>query len=330
MKHESYRITRRTALRALALPAFAATGALTQPAWPTRPITVINPYAPGGASDIIMRMLTDSLSNSLGQPVIVDNRPGGGGSLGAGLVAQAIPDGHTLLITNVGPLTAAPALMPDLPYHPVNSFSYISMFGGIPMVCAVRGDSPINSLAEYAAAAAERSEAISFGASGVGSAGHLTGILFSMLANVALLHVPFRGAADTQRAVLGGEIDSIWNTVSAHSGALQARTLKGLSLSSETRMASLPDIPTTGEAGYPGVVATNWVVLSGPAGLLPQISERMNDAITRALAQPGVMDRLSTVGLVSLAPHTPEEITAFVSSEVARWTPIIRASGARL
>jgi tripartite-type tricarboxylate transporter receptor subunit TctC len=318
-------ITRRAALAA-AIAAPAAVSA--QPAWPTRPVRVINPYAPGGASDIIMRTLAERLERALGQPFIIDNRAGAGGALGTGLAAQAVPDGYTLLVTNTGPLAVAPTLFPNLNYDPARSFAYISIFGGIPLLCAVKGDSRYTTLAEYAAAAAARPEAVSFGSSGVGSAGHLAGVLFGMQANARLLHVPFRGAGEAQQSVLSGDTDSLWDTLAAHSGAVRAGTLRGLALSSERGVASLPQVPTTVQAGFPGVIASNWFLIAGPAGLSPAIAEKLDAAVTAAMAEPAVAERFTTVGVVPLAPKGADAIAAFVAAEGARWAPVVRASGA--
>lgn len=316
-------LTRRTVLvTSLAMPALA------QPAWPNRPIRVINPYAPGGGSDIMMRTLAPHLERILGQPILIDNRAGAGGALGTGLAAQAAPDGYTLLITNTGPLAVAPTLMRGLNYDPIRSFAYITMFGGFPLVCAVKGDSRLRTLADYAAAARARPEAISFGSSGVGSAGHLAGVLFGMETGTRLLHVPFRGAGEAEQAVLSGETDSLWNTVAAHSGAIRGGTLRGLAFTSEEPLASLPDVPTVAAAGFPGVIATNWFVLAGPAGLPPAIGERMDAAIQQASADPAVAERFNGLGLTPLAPKGAAGIAAFVTAENTRWAPVVRASGA--
>ena len=315
-----------------AAPALAATAqaqpAQAQPTWPTRPVRVINPYAPGGASDIIMRSLAERLERLLGQPFIIDNRPGAGGSLGTGLAAQAAPDGYTLLVTNTGPLAVAPTLFPNLGYDPARSFSYIAMFGGIPLVCAVRGDSRLRTLADYAQAAKARPEAVSFGSSGVGSAGHLAGVLFGLQVEARLLHIPFRGAGEAQQAVLSGDTDSLWDTLAAHTGAIRAGTLRGLALTTEQGVASLPDVPTTAAAGFPGVLATNWFLLAGPAGLPTAIVERIDGAIRTAMAEPTLVERFTSVGLVPLAPRGATQIAAFVAAEGARWAPVVRASGA--
>ncbi len=318
-------ITRRAALAA-ALVAPAAVSA--QPAWPTRPVRVINPYAPGGASDILLRTLAERLERSLGQPFVVDNRAGAGGALGTGLAAQAAPDGYTLLVTNTGPLAVAPTLFPNLNYDPARSFTYISMFGGIPLVCAVKGDSRFRTLRDYATAAAARPEAISFGSSGVGSAGHLAGVLFGMQTGARMLHVPFRGAGEAQQSVLSGDTNSLWDTLAAHSGAIRAGTLRGLALTSEQGVASLPDVPTTAVAGFPGVVASNWFLLAGPAGLPAAIAEKMDAAIQAGMAEPAVAERFANVGVVPLAPRGAAQIAAFVAAEGTRWAPVVRASGA--
>lgn len=318
-------ITRRAAFAA-ALAAPAAVSA--QSPWPTRPVRIINPYAPGGGSDIMLRTMSERLERSLGQPIIIDNRAGAGGALGTGMAAQAQPDGYTLLITNTGPLAVAPTMIRNLNYDPLRSFTYITMFGGIPLLCAVKGDSRLRTLRDYAAAAAARPEAISFGSSGVGSAGHLAGVLFGMEAGARLLHVPFRGASEAEQAVLSGDTDSLWNTLAAHAGAVRAGTLRGLALTSEQAVASQPDVPTTAAAGFPGVVASNWFLLAGPAGLPPAIAERMDAAIQAAVAEPAVATRFAGLGLEALPLRGPAQIAAYVAAENARWAPVVRASGA--
>ncbi len=318
-------ITRRAAFAA-AIAAPAAVSA--QSPWPTRPVRIINPYAPGGGSDIMLRTMSERLERSLGQPIIIDNRAGAGGALGTGMAAQAQPDGYTLLITNTGPLAVAPTLMRNLNYDPGRSFTYITMFGGIPLLCAVKGDSRLRTLRDYAAAAAARPEAISFGSSGVGSAGHLAGVLFGMEARAQLLHVPFRGASEAEQAVLSGDTDSLWNTLAAHAGAVRAGTLRGLALTSEQGVASQPDVPTTVAAGFPGVIASNWFLLAGPAGLAPSIAEKMDAAIQAAVAEPAIATRFAGLGLEALPLRGSAQIAAYVAAEGARWAPVVRASGA--
>ncbi len=299
-----------------------------QGAWPTRPVRIINPYAPGGTSDVVVRALAPLLEREFGQPFVVENRAGAGGALGTAAAVSAPPDGHTLLITNTGPLAVSPFLGTPPSYDAQRSFAYITMFGGAPIVCAVKGDSPMRTMADYAAAARAKPDAVSFGSSGTGSVGHLAGRLWAREAKVELLHVPFKGAGEAEQAVLGSHTTSLWNTVGAHAGGIRGSSLRGLALTSATRIATTPDVPTVIETGYPGVVATNWFLLAGPAGLPGSIIERLRAAITPMLAEPAMVERWVSLGLVSLGNPSPSEIAAFVAAEAARWEPVVRTSGA--
>jgi tripartite-type tricarboxylate transporter receptor subunit TctC len=183
-------------------------------------------------------------------------------------------------------------------------------------------------MADYAAAAKAASGTITFGSSGVGSVGHLAGRLWSQEAKVELQHVPFRGAGDAEQAVLGSHTASLWNTVGAHAGGIRAGTLRGLAVTSATRIATVPDVPTVVEVGFPGAVATNWFLLAGPAGLPAAIVQQLRAAISPMLAEQAMVERWVTLGLVPLGDPTPAEIAAFVAAEAARWEPVVRTSGA--
>jgi tripartite-type tricarboxylate transporter receptor subunit TctC len=312
----------------LASAVMAPTVLRAQGAWPNRPVRIVNPYAPGGTSDVIVRALAPMLERQFGQPFIVENRAGAGGAVGSAAVAAAAPDGYTLLVTNTGPLAVSPFLTPPPAYDSQRSFSYIAMFGGAPILCAVKADSPIRTLADYAAAARVRPDAVTFGSSGVGSVGHLASRLWAQEARAELLHVPFRGAAEAEQSVLGGHTVSLWNTVGAHAGGVRGGALRGLAVTSATRIATVPDVPTVAEAGFPGSVANNWFLLAGPAGLPAPIVERLRAAIAPMLAEPAMLERWVTLGLVSLGDPSPAEIAAFVANEAKRWEPVVRTSGA--
>jgi tripartite-type tricarboxylate transporter receptor subunit TctC len=315
----------------LAAPFLAAPRlALGQGAWPNRPVRLINPYSPGGTTDVILRVLAPHLERAFGQPFVVENRAGAGGAVGSAAAAAERPDGHVLLITNTGPLAVAPSLMPNLGYDPARSFAWVTMFGGAPLLCGVAGNGPLRSMADYAAAARRGKEAVSFSSSGVGSMGHLAGVLWQMEAGVELLHVPFRGAPEAEQAVLGGNVTSIWNTVGAHVGGIRGGSLRGLAVSSDQRVAAVPDVPTVVEAGFPRSLASNWFLLAGPAGLSPEIVGRLRAAIGAARAEASVRERLDGLGLVSLGDPSPEEIGRFVAAEAGRWAPVVRASGATM
>jgi tripartite-type tricarboxylate transporter receptor subunit TctC len=317
--------TRRRTLLA-ATPALLAGPALAQPAWPTRPVRVINPYSPGGTTDVVMRLMSERLERAFGQPFPIESRPGAGGSVGTAAAAQST-DGHTLLITNTGPLAVAPALIPNLAYDPARAFTYVTMFGGAPIVIAVRADSRLNSVAEFVAAARARPESISYGNSGAGSMGHLAGLVFEQAAGVRFLHVPFRGAPEAQAAVLSGDTVAIMDTVGAHAGALRQGTLKGIAFTSAQRVPLFPNVPTLVESGFAGAVVTNWFLLAGPASLSPEIASRINAVCQSAMQEAVVAERMAALGLVSLGNLTPAAIARFVAEEGARWAPIVRAAG---
>jgi tripartite-type tricarboxylate transporter receptor subunit TctC len=318
---------RRRRLLAAAATLAAPRFALAQGAWPNRPVRIINPYAPGGTSDIVVRYLAAGMERAFGQPFVIENRPGAGGAVGTAAAAAAAPDGYTLLVTNTGPLSVAVSMSPAPAYHPGRSFHYITMFGGAPILCAVKGGGPIATMAEYRAAAARGRDAVSFGSSGVGSVGHLAGVLWAREAGVELLHIPFRGAADAETAIAGGSTTSLWNTVGAHTGGVTGGTLRGLAVTSQGRLGSVPAVPTIIEAGFPGAVASNWFLLAGPAGLPAEIVARLRAHLTAAMAEPAAQERWSAIGMVGLGDPSPEQIAAFVLAEAERWAPVVRAAG---
>ena len=316
-------IARRTLLPALlAAPALAS----AQPAWPTRPVRVINPYSPGGTTDVVMRLMGERLERAFGQPFPIESRPGAGGAVGTGAAALAT-DGHTLLITNTGPLAVAPAMIPNLTYDPARSFTYVTMFGGAPIVIAVRADSRLNTVQDLIAAARARPESISYGNSGNGSMGHLAGLVFERATGTRLLHVSFRGAPEAQAAVLSGETVAIFDTVGAHAGALRQGTLKALAFTSSERVPLFPAVPTLREAGLESAVVTNWFLLAAPAGFPAGIAARINEACQAAMREAAVAERMALLGLVSMGNPSGADILAFVQAEGARWAPIIRAAG---
>lgn len=320
-------IARRALLPALlAAPALAQAQPAGSSPWPTRPVRVINPYSPGGTTDVVMRLMGERLERAFGHPFPIESRPGAGGAVGTGAAALAT-DGHTLLITNTGPLAVAPAMIPNLNYDPGRSFRYVTMFGGAPIVIAVRADSRLNSVQDLIAAARARPESVSYGNSGTGSMGHLAGLVFERATGTRLLHISFRGAPEAQAAVLSGDTVAIFDTVGAHAGALRQGTLKALAFTSAERVPLFPAVPTLGEAGLEGAVVTNWFLLAAPAGFPAATAARINEVCQAAMREAPVAERLAQLGLVSLGNLSPAEIAAFVQAEGARWAPIIRAAG---
>ncbi len=299
-------------------------------AWPQKPIRIISPFVPGGAIDLIVRPLQPFYEKLLGQPVTMDYRPGAGGSIGAAFVAKERPDGYTLIGTTTGPNAVAQSLFPDLPYHVVKSFSYIAAYGGFPIVIAVHGQTPIKSVKDLIEAARAKPGALSYGTSGIGSVGHLAGVLFSMESRTELTHVGFKGAADAQRSLLGQEITMLINTLGAHVGAIEPKgPLRGIAVTSAQRSPSAPQIPTLRESGFPNVVVTNWFLLAGPAGLPAEVVKRMAEASYSALREPAVRAAHEQIGLESLGELTPAQMVEFVTREAERWAPVVKASGAK-
>ena len=299
-----------------------------QPAWPARPVRVVIPFTPGGASDLMMRPIAERLERMLGQSFVIDNRAGGGGAVGLGAAASAAPDGYTLLLTTPGPLVLLPQMQANLPYDAARSFTYIALMGGAPIVCAVAANAPARDLAGYAELAKRSPDSVSFGSSGVGSMGHLTGVLFGMESGSQLLHAPFRGAPEAQTAVLSGSTTSLWDTAAANVAAIRAGNLRGLCVSSAQRAAILPDVPTAREAGFSNVVSLNWFLLSAPAGTPAAIVQRLSAAVNEILADPAMRQRLDSYAFVATESVPQAGLADWVRGEYARWTPVVRASGA--
>ena len=311
----------------LALPTLLPAGARAQ-GFPNRPIRIVSPFSPGGTSDGVVRLLSPTLERVLGQPVVLDNRPGAGGTVGTAHIAGERPDGHSLVLANAGPMAIAQTLFPNLAYDVRRSFSYVMLVGGAPMVVGVRPDSPIRTMADYLAAARARPEAMSYGSAGIGSVGHLAGMLWARETGVQLLHVPFRGGGEAEQQVLGGSLGSLWNTLGAHAGSVRGGTLRALALTSGERMSTFPEVPSIAEVGFPNATAINWFVLAGPAGMPEAAVARLREAFTVALNEPGMTERVAGQGVLRMQDQGPTDVQAFVSREVERWAPIVRASGA--
>lgn len=298
-----------------------------QAAWPTKPVRVVNPYTPGGTTEVIMRLMFERLEKAFGQPFVLDHRPGAGGAVGSGYVAGEPADGHTLLISNTGPLAVGPSMFPNLNYDVTKSFSYITMFGGAPIVVAVKGDSPIKTIEDYVAATKKSEDAVTYGSSGLGSVGHLAGVLFMQEAKTKFRHVPYKGAPEAQQGVISGEVTSLWDTIGAHAAQIKAGGLRALAVTGPERLTLFPQIPTLKELGFPKAVATNWFLLAGPAGLSPEIVAKINDVCQKTLLEPVVRERLDGIGLAPLGNLSPAKIQEFVSAEAAMWAPIVKNSG---
>jgi tripartite-type tricarboxylate transporter receptor subunit TctC len=308
------------ALFAVAIPGYAA----GTPDWPTRPVRIVAPFAPGGSADTLGRMVAERLSIRFKQNFVVDNRPGAGGIVGSELVAASVPDGYTLLVSGIASHAIAPS-MSKVSFDPVTSFTHIALFGGPPIIAVVHAGSEAKNLAQLVALSKTTPQGISYGSPGPGTNGHLVAELFRARSGANLVHVPYKGAALAMIDLAGGHIPASFNTLSTAAPHVRSARARALAHSSERRVTSFPDVPTFVESGYKELVATTWFSLSGPAGMSPAIGRTLNAAVREALAAPELRERLAAEG-IEPNDMDPAAFTRFVRAEVARWGPIAKAA----
>ena len=311
------------------LGAVLATPALAQPGYPTRPLRIIVPWPPGGANDVMARIAGEHLQRAWGQPVVIENRPGGGGSLGTDLVAKAAPDGYTLLLGSVGPLTVNPSLYVSLPYEPLRDFAPVVMLGKAPNVLVVPPSLPVNSVAELVALAKARPGALNFGSPGIGTSPHLAAELFKQHFGVEIVHVPYRGNTATLEALIKGEIQVIFDSMAQAVVQVRAGMEKALAVTAPTRWPDLPEVPSMAEAGAPQVDVQSWFGLVAPARTPAEIVARLNGELQRGLATPEAAEKLRTVGTVA-AGGSAADMAAFMRLETERWGRVVRTAGIRI
>jgi tripartite-type tricarboxylate transporter receptor subunit TctC len=304
------------------LPTFALA------AFPDKPIKIIVTFAPGGASDIVARVIAEPLGQKLGTSVIVDNRPGAGGSVGGLATVQAAPDGYTLMLANSTPLSIGPFVLDKQPYDPVSQFTHVAYLGAAPVIFLATPKSGFNALSDVAKAS-QASAGVSFGSGGPASIGHISGEFFRTLAKGNMTHVPYKGGAPMTTDLLGGLLPVGIDVVTAFVSHVKAGSLKGLAVSSRSRSPLLPDVPTTTEAGFPDLVVDNYFGLSGPAGLPKEVSDKIAAATAEVMTSPTVLKKLEELGVV-YTKLSPAEYGALVSKQIRDWAPIIKASGAKL
>jgi tripartite-type tricarboxylate transporter receptor subunit TctC len=296
--------------------------------WPARPVRIVAPFAPGGSADTLGRIVAQKLGESLKQSFVVENRPGAGGVIGSELVARAAPDGYTLVVSGVASHVIAPSLPRGTPYDPLKDFTHIALFGGPPAVLVVNPAVPAKDLAEFVALLKKEPGKFSYGSPGNGTHGQLVAELFKRLAGVQMQHVPYKGASGAIADLVAGHIPAASTTLSTASGQIHGGKARALAISSEARLPDYPGVPTYAELGYPDLVATVWFSLSGPAGMPSNIVERINAEVRKALDAPDSRQRLRPEGIQPGTLSAPE-FTAFVASELKRWAPVVKASGAK-
>ena len=317
---------RRAALGA-ALAALPVLGARGQAAWPSRPVRMVVPFPPGGLADSVARPLAARLTTVFGQPVIVDNRPGAGGNLGAEQVAKSEPDGHTLLVGSLGPLAVNVWLFPSLPFDP-RAFAPVSLLIETPKVVAVNPSRPWRTLEELTAAARAAPGRLSAGSAGNGSSLHIALELYKRAAGVDVTHVPYRGAAAAITDLVGGRLDFVIDNVPNILAQIRAGAVRPLATATEARLPQLPDVPTTAEAGLPALRFGTWFGLVAPPGTPAAVTERLASAVDAALRDPEIGGRLAEQGAVP-GGGTPADFGRFMEAERAKLEPVVRGSGMR-
>ncbi|MCC7281840.1 MAG: tripartite tricarboxylate transporter substrate binding protein [Acetobacteraceae bacterium] len=317
----------RRGLAALLCATAGVAGAATP--WPDRPVRLIIPGPPGGSSDIMARILADEVARAIGQPMVIEPKPGVGGNLATDHVARAQPDGYTLLFGDIGPLAINPALFANLTYDPVRDFDPIAQVALFPWIIVAHPSLPARTLEEVMALARRTPGGLAYATPGIGTPSHLTGAILSEKTGGAFIHVPYRGGGPATTDVLAGQVKLGILGLPPVAQHLRSGALRGIAVSTAARSPTAPEVPGMAESGLPGFDAAVWYGVLAPHGTGSEVIARMNAALGRALADPAVRQRLQQQG-VSPAFSSPEAFAALIRAEITRWAPVVRAAGARI
>lgn len=302
---------------ALALPLLA------QAAWPEKPVRIVVTFAAGGASDIVARAIAEPLGKALGQTVVVDNKPGAGGTIGGLDVVRAAPDGYTLMLSNSTPTSIGPFTVPKPPYDPVKQFTHVAMLGVAPVLIMANpktGPATLKDLPKAAAA-----PGYNFGSGGPGSIGHIVGEMTKAAMKIDMVHVPYKGGAPMTTDLIAGQIPLGIDVITAFVPMVKAGQIKGLAVTTKTRSPLLPDVPSVTELGLPQLVAENYFGVSGPAGLPKDVTDKLGAALAAIVADPAIVKRFEELGITAVKMGSAD-FTAFVGKQVADWQPAIKAA----
>jgi tripartite-type tricarboxylate transporter receptor subunit TctC len=295
-------------------------------AYPRRPVRFICPYVAGGAGDIFTRTIAQKLTDALGYSFVVDNRPGANGGIGTDLVAKAAPDGHTLLMGNSGPLAVNPVLYKKLPYDSVKDFAPITQGTSYMYVLVVPAALPVTNLNEFTALLKSKPGQLTYGSTGIGGGNHLSGELFNLMTGTQSIHVPYTGSAAALAALLGGQLNYMFDTVITSVPHLRAGRLRGIGVTARRRASSLPEVPTLDELGLKGFELTQWQAVVAPAGTPKPVVDLLYREVARALKMPDVIERLATQGGNELVGNTPQEFAQVIKNDLAKYAKLVKAA----
>ncbi len=301
---------------------FALPMAAAAQAFPSKPIRVIIPFVAGGSSDIVGRAIASKFQEVLGQPAVVENRPGANGAIAAEHVAKAEPDGYTILVGSIGVFSINAALFKDLRYHPVRDFAPISLAVTTPNVLITKPDLKFSSMQELVEFAKKNPGRLSYCSSGTGSSDHLTAELLKQASGTDAVHVPYKGGAACQTDIMGNQVDFSFQNLGAVTNYIKANRMKALAVTAKARHPQLPDVPSAGEAGFVDLVVTSWQAAAAPAKTPREVVARLNDAMVKALRAPDVSQRMAQIGFDVVA-SSPAEFGDFMKAEVERWTRVV-------
>jgi len=310
-------------LCAAALPAFG------QSSWPAKPVRIVVPYPPGGPVDVSARLLAPKLQESLGQPFLVENKPGAGGNIGADFVAKSAPDGYTLGMGAIATHAINPALMANVPYDPIRDFRHLALVVQVPNVLVVNPELPARSVKELIALAKAQPGKLDFASGSTGSTGHLAGELFKQMTGTYMVHIPYKGAPPAVADLLAGRVHLMFDNLASALPNVRAGKLRALAVTTLRRSSALPDLPTLDESGLKGFDMTTWWGLMGPAKLPPDVVQRLSVEILKAMDSADVRERLRAMGMEGSPLRTPEQFTAFVEAEAKLYARLVKVSGAK-
>ncbi|MFC4172071.1 tripartite tricarboxylate transporter substrate binding protein BugD [Microvirga sp. GCM10011540] len=321
---------KKIALALTAILGLAASGAQAQN-YPTRPITMIVPFAAGGPTDVVARIVTDHMSRTLGQQIVIENVAGAGGTTGITRAAQSQPDGYTIMMGHMGTHGAAPALYPNLRYDPTKDFAPIGLAAGTPILIVARKDFPAKDLKGFLDHMKANGDKVNMAHAGVGSVSHSTGILFNSIIGAKPTMVAYRGTGPALNDLMANTVDYMTDQIVNVAPQIQGGNIKAYAIATPERSPALPDVPTTKEAGLGDYQVSAWNAVFAPKGTPPDVVAKLNDALVKALSDENTRKRLQDLGGVIPAPEerTPESLQKLVESEVARWTPVLQAAGAK-